>query len=72
MTESFQTQCQFCGAVGKTDVDSNLSGMGWLLIVIFFFLGMWLCMLIPCFVGSLKDVKHSCGNCHQVIAKKAD
>ena len=59
-----QLRCPNC----QRDVVTNLSYeaglLTWLVVGIMFLLGFWLCCWIPLFINELKDVIHTCPNCH--------
>ncbi|XP_064639651.1 lipopolysaccharide-induced tumor necrosis factor-alpha factor homolog [Lineus longissimus] len=65
---SVQMQCPTCNALIMTETEYKIGGMVWLICGIIFIVGCWAgCCLIPFCIDELKDVRHSCPNCHQHI-----
>merc|ERR1719353_2354431 len=56
--------CPHCQQNVNTVTTYKMGGLGWIIVLVMFFFGFWLCMCIPCCVPSLQDVDHTCPNCN--------
>ncbi|XP_046546153.1 lipopolysaccharide-induced tumor necrosis factor-alpha factor homolog, partial [Haliotis rubra] len=62
--------CQHCNATVTTTVDDETSTLQWIVCFFMCLFGCFLlCCLIPFCISDLKDARHSCPNCKQVVGK---
>ncbi|XP_067655831.1 lipopolysaccharide-induced tumor necrosis factor-alpha factor homolog [Haliotis asinina] len=62
--------CQHCNATVTTTVDDETSTLQWIVCFFMCLFGcFFLCCLIPFCITDLKDARHSCPNCKQVVGK---
>ncbi len=62
VTESIFCECPSCGQATHTRVEVENSAMQWILCLIMFIVGLWLCCFIPFCVDSLRVGNHYCSN----------
>ena len=61
--------CPSCKKATNTRVETRASAMAWILCLIMFLFGFWLCCLIPFCVDGMKDGNHYCTNCGNSVGR---
>ena len=67
VTTSVFCECPSCGQATHTRVEVENSPMQWIICLIMFIFGLWLCCCIPFCIDSLKGGNHYCSNCGSSI-----
>merc|ERR1712037_261836 len=56
--------CPNCQQNINTRTTYKLGALVWIIVLIMFFFGFWLCICIPCCIPACQDVEHTCPNCN--------
>ncbi|CAI2376424.1 unnamed protein product [Moneuplotes crassus] len=64
---SVYCECPSCGQATHTRVEHDYSAMQWIICLIMFIVGLWLCCCIPFCIDSMRSGNHYCSNCGSSI-----